>query len=59
MKVKELLAELEGVPLDADVVVWSEDTDHFWKPWVSHIWSGDYSHIAVVEICFDNMEKGE
>lgn len=59
MKVSELLAELEGVPLDADVVVWSEGTEHFWKPWASHIMSSDSSQVAVVEICFDSLEKEE
>jgi hypothetical protein len=57
VKVRELLAELEGVPLDADVVVWSEDTEHFWKPWISHINSSDHSKIAIVEVCFDNNES--
>jgi hypothetical protein len=53
MKVSELLAELEGVPLDAEVVIWSEEMEHFWKPWVSHVLSSDSSRVAFVEICFD------
>lgn len=59
MKVSELLEALVGVPKDADVVIWSENTEHLWKPWVSYIHSGDYKQIAVVEICFDNSEKEE
>jgi len=57
MQVSELLAELDGVPLDAEVVVWSEDTEHFWNPWVSHVLSSDSSRVAFVEICFDREVK--